>query len=95
MNTGIEIKTAFFPIAWVLFFVKPVIEINDIKVKKPWGTGFFKLPAGVYIVKIHFNYLGAECGANQIRVRLFEGQTVKISYYMPPWIFAKGIMKIK
>ena len=94
MKTGIEIKTGFFPLAWFLYFVKPTIEINGDKHKESWGTKLFPLSPGEYTVKISFPYFGiSECGANEIKVSLAEGQTRKIVYNMPPWMFAKGSLK--
>jgi hypothetical protein len=95
MKTGIEIKTGFFPLAWFLFFVTPTIEINGEKHNKKWGETFFSLPPGEYQVKISFPYFGkAECGANEIKVSLSEGQKRRVTYNMPPWILAKGSIKI-
>lgn len=95
MKTGLEIKTGFFPLAWFLFFVTPTVEINGTKHKDKWGTKFYNLEAGDYTVKISFPYFGkAECGANQINVSLTEGQVRKITYNMPPWMLAKGTIKL-
>ncbi len=95
MSTRLEIKTEFFPLAWFLFFVTPTIEINGEKHKKKWGTTSFDLSPGEYKVKIYFPYIGrAECGANNISVSLSEGDQKRISYYMPPWMFSKGSIKL-
>ena len=94
MKTGLEIKTGFFPLAWFLFFVTPIIEINGEKHKKKWGKTFFSLSPGEYIVKIYFSYMGSKRGANEIKVSLSEGQNRRITYYMPPWMFAKGSIKM-
>ena len=94
-GTGIEIVTGFFPLAWVLYFVTPIIEINGDKHKERWGTKFYPLSPGEYIIKISFPYMGkSECGANEIKVSLTENQQRKIVYNMPPWMFAKGSLKI-
>jgi hypothetical protein len=94
MKTGIEIKTDFFPLAFILFFCTPVIEINEKKHTKSWGKHFFDLEQGEYKVKIYFPYLGmAECGANQIIVNIETGQISKVNYYMPPWMLGAGSIK--
>ena len=94
MKTGIEIKTGFFPLAFILFFCTPVIEINRQKNIKSWGTHFFDLTPGEYVVKIYFPYLFMpECGANQLKVSIVEGQTKRITYNMPPWMLAAGTIK--
>jgi len=94
MKTGLEIKTGFFPLAWFLYFVTPTIEINGEKHKKKWGKIFFSLSPGEYRVKISFPYMGYERGANEINVSLSENQIRKITYNMPPWMFAKGSIKM-
>lgn len=98
MKTGFEIKTGFLPIvplSWGLFFIKPIVEINGQKNKKSWGLHFYDLPSGEYLVKIYFRYMGnSKCGANQINVKIEEGQTKKITYKMPPWMFKKGSIKV-
>jgi len=94
MTTGIIIETEFFPLAFFLFFCTPVIEINGQKNRRTWGTHFFELPPGFYKIKIYFSYLFIpECGANQIKFNISERQIRKVSFNMPPWIFAKGTMK--
>lgn len=91
----LEIKTGFFGLAWFLHFVTPVIEINGQRVKKPWGTSYFELEPGNYTVKIYFSYfVMSQCGANQVSVKLDEGQSKMISYKMPPWMLAKGKMTV-
>lgn len=89
-----NIKTGFFPLAWVLYFCKTVVEKNGEKNTQKWGTHFFELKPGEYNIKIYFPYLFMkECGANQIQLTIVEGQTKKISFYMPPVIFLKGTIK--
>ena len=95
MNTGVDIKTEFFPLAWFLFFVTPTIEINGVKHKQKWGESFFSLTPGEHLVKISFPYFGMnECGANEVKFSITEGQKRKINYNMPPWMFSKGSINI-
>ncbi len=94
MTTSIEIKTGFFPLAWFLYFITPTIEINGEKHKKKWGTTVFNLSPGEYNVKVSFPYMGAERGANEVKVSLAEGENKKITYNMPPWMFSKGSIKV-
>lgn len=95
MKTGLEIKTEFFPLAWFLYFVTPTIEINGEKHHKKWGENYFSLSPGEYQVKISFPYMGkSECGANEIKVSLSEGQIKRITYNMPPFMLAKGTIKM-
>jgi hypothetical protein len=95
MKTGIEIKISFFPLAWFLYFVEPIIEINGVKHKKEWGAHWFDLDAGPQMVRVYFSYMGkAECGLNQIEFELTTNETKTISYYMSPFLFLKGKIKI-
>jgi hypothetical protein len=46
-------------------------------------------------VKIYFRYLfKPECGANEIDVTVVENQVASINYWMPPWMFARGSLKV-
>jgi len=95
METGINVKLKFFPLAWFLFFCTPVVEINGQKNKRPWGKHYFELEPGIYNVKIYFPYImKRECGANRVDVNLKEGQVRDVSFYMPPWMLSKGRMKV-
>ena len=95
MKTRLIIKTSFFPLAWFLYFVTPTIEINGEKHKNKWGENFFDLSPGQYRIKISFPYMfNSECGANEIQVSLRKGESKKIKYYMPPWMFSKGSIKV-
>ena len=89
------VNTDFFGMAWFLYFVTPVIEINGKRMSRPWGTSQFDIDPGDYTVKIFFSYLFmSECGANSVNVRIEEGKSKKVTFYMPPWMMAKGRMKV-
>ncbi|MDG2285739.1 MAG: hypothetical protein P8N43_09440 [Alphaproteobacteria bacterium] len=94
-DTGIEVKVGFFPLAFFLFFCKPRIEINGQVHLKSWGTHYFPVEPGEHTVKIYFGYPGMEqCGANSISVAVNEDETVKVNFYMPPWILSKGSINV-
>lgn len=94
-NGRLEIKTGFFGLAWFLFFVTPVIEIDGKPFKRKWGLSHFDLEPGIHMVKIYFSYfMMSECGANRIRIKVEEGKTKKVNYHMPPWMFAKGRIEL-
>ncbi|XOV68286.1 MAG: hypothetical protein ACFHU9_03730 [Fluviicola sp.] len=95
MNTGLHVKTGFFPLAWILYFVTPTIEINGEKHKKKWGQDSFALDPGEHHVKISFPYMGrAECGANDVTVTLADGETKRIMYGAPFFMFSKGNISV-
>ena len=93
-RTGVEINVKFFPLAFLLLFCTPIIEIDGTPNRRRWGTHFFALEPGSHSIRIYFRYLFmARCGANSINVAVQEGKTSRIKYYMPPFIFAKGSIK--
>jgi hypothetical protein len=96
-NSGtLEIKTGFFPLAFFLFFCTPRIEIDGVVHRRPWGRSKFDVPPGNHRVKIYFHYLfKPECGANEIDVTVGDGQVASIKYWMPPWMFARGSLKVE
>lgn len=95
MNTAIHVNTSFFPLAWILYMCTPVIEIDGEKNSRKWGTHSFEVSPGEHTVKIYFPYMWrSECGANQTTVNVPEGGAVNISYNMPPWMFAKGKIRV-
>ncbi len=95
LRGSIQITTDFFGMAWFLYFVTPIIELDGHSIKRDWGTNSFDLDEGEYVVKIFFPYFFmTQCGANQVKVKIESGKTTKLSYYMPPWMFSKGRMKI-
>ncbi len=92
--TGIEVRVRFFPLGWFLYFCTPTIVVDGTAYPKGWGTHFFQLPPGRHTLKVFFRYLFIrECGANARDVMVEQGQVSKVSYYMLPWMLAKGIMR--
>ena len=95
MKTKLEIKLGFFPLAFFLFACTPVIEIDGEKNSKSWGKHYFELTPGQYKIKIYFPYAGmSECGANEVTIDIQEGIKRRVSYYMWPWMFAKGSINV-
>jgi hypothetical protein len=95
-ESGIEVKAGFFPLAFFLFFCSPRIVIDGGEpVIKSWGTHWFPVAPGSHRVKVYFKYMGmAECGANERTVEVPPGQTVPVTFYMWPWMFSPGSMKV-
>jgi hypothetical protein len=94
-NGALEIKTGFFPLAFFLFFCTPTIEIDGVPQRRSWGRSKIEVAPGTHRVKIYFRYLfKPECGANEIDVTVAEHQVASINYWMPPWMFARGSLKV-
>lgn len=95
-STGLQVKTGFFPLAFFLFFCRPVIVIDGQAQKTSWGTQVFPVAPGQHTVKIFFRYMWmAECGANAITVGVEPGKITRISYFMPPLMTAPGSLKLE
>ena len=93
--TGVEIKTGFFPLAFLLFMCTPRIEIDGRVNLRPWGTHFFELPPGPHTIRVYFRYLWmGHCGDNSVSVNVPAGRAVRVNYNMPPWMLAKGSMTV-
>jgi len=94
-STGIRVTLRFFPLAFLLLFCTPVVVINGVTYRLSWGTHYFDLTPGQYHVKIFFPYLFLpECGANSVAFELHQGVVRTVSFYMWPWVFAKGSMSV-
>ncbi len=94
-KTGVEVKTGFFWLAFIFFFCTPRIEIDQAVHKKYWGRHFFELSPGEHQVTVYFVYLfKPRCGENSITVTVAPDTVTHIRYFMPPWIFVKGSLKV-
>jgi hypothetical protein len=94
-ETGIEVSTGFFPLAWILLFCTPRIAIDDRVRKRPWGTYFFPVAPGRHDVEIWFPYLfSQQCGKNSQRVDVEAGATTRVSFFMWPLMFLSGSMNV-
>jgi hypothetical protein len=94
-ETGIEVSTSFFPLAWIFLFCTPRIAIEDRVRKRPWGTYFFPVPPGRYRVEIWFAYLfWQECGKNSRNVDVEPGEVTRVSYFMWPFVLMSGSMNV-
>ena len=93
-QTGIEVTTGFFPLAFILFLCTPRVVVDGTVYMRPWGAAFFALPPGPHTIRVFFKYLFMnECGANTITVNVQPGQVTRVKYNMPPWMFARGSLK--
>jgi hypothetical protein len=95
-ETGVEVTTKFFPLAFLFYLCTPRIEIDDKVHVRSWGTHFFPLRPGRHTVRIYFPYLFMpECGANQVEVKVRPGEVTLVTYDMPAWMFAAGSLRVR
>jgi hypothetical protein len=93
-DTGIEVTTSFFPLAWILYLCTPRIEVDGEVFIKPWGTHFIPLDPGRYDISIYFPYLFmSRCGEARIRIKLRAGEVARIEFWMPPWMMMGGSIR--
>jgi hypothetical protein len=92
--TGIEVEMRHNPMAFLLFFTRPTVEIDGRPNRTRWGRQFFPASAGLHTVTVYFGYMGRkETGKNSISVDVAENQVTRIEFKMPSWMFAKGKMR--
>ena len=89
--TGVSVNLRFFPLAFLLYFCTPTVNINGVVQSCPWGNHYFELQPGVYQIRISFPYIfSSECGANSVEISLQYGEVRTVNYYMWPIIFLPG-----
>jgi len=92
----IEVKTGFFPLAFLFFFCTPQIDIDGKMQKRRWGTHRFKVPVGRHRVTIWFAYLFmSRCGENSVEVDVGASTVRRVHFNMPPLIFMPGTIRVR
>jgi hypothetical protein len=91
-QSGIAVTTKFFPLAFLLYFFKPKMHIDDgIAVQQPWGTHFFPVEPGRHSVRCYVPYLWYRTmGDNSTWVDVAPGQVVDVRWKSPWLVFLKG-----
>ena len=82
MNSGLEVNTKFFPLQWMLFLVKPTVEINGQPYSVPWGKQFAPLAPGNYHVKIFFPWMG-QGGVAETQIQVLQSRGHGLEYNAP------------
>jgi hypothetical protein len=94
-QTGIEVVTSFFPLAFLLLLCSPTVVINGHPVQHGGATRFYDLQPGQYHISIFFSYMGmSQCGRADVGVTLQPGEWRRVSFYMWPWMFAPGSISV-
>ncbi|MFZ6050735.1 hypothetical protein [Halocola ammonii] len=95
VRSGIHVKTSFYPLAWLMFFCTPKIEVNGETSAHDWGMTFFELAPGNHKVRVYVPYfLNRYCGDNDINVNIKEGEIRTVSFKMPIILLAKGRIEV-
>ena len=95
-GTGILLKVEYFPLGFFLFFCRPTVVINGCPLRLGWGRHFLPADPGTHTIEVFFRYLWKpRCGANSVAARVTQGLATRVSFYMWPWMFAKGSLKVE
>ena len=93
LQTGIDLKTGFFPLAWFLYFCSPVIEIDGEPTKLSWGSRFVPAAPGTHEVEVYYNYLFGPASRATITVEVPEQGAVQLVYSAPILVFMAGNLR--
>jgi hypothetical protein len=93
---GIVVNTQFFPLAWVLFFVKPKIAVDGKEMQAPaWGRTHLPARPGQHHVHVHVPYfLPPKLGPADATVDVRPGQVAELEYKAPMWAFSAGSLGV-
>jgi hypothetical protein len=91
----LEMKTSFFPLAFILLMCTPVITINGYPQARPWGTHYFDLAASQYQVNVHFPYMFMDrAGPAAMVIPIYAGHVTQVSYEAPFFMMSGGTMRV-
>ena len=91
----LDITTSFFPLAWILHFITPRIEINGHPQNRPWGRSVIPLQPGQYQVTVSFPYIFRDrCGPATAVVPIYAGHATVVTYEAPFFTFSNGTMRV-
>jgi len=95
-QTGIRITAKFFPLMWILFFIKPHMGVDGSDVQGAWNTPtFIPTAPGQHTVVTYFPYfIPRQAGKGTVTVDVAPGQVVDVTYKAPWVVFFKGKMKV-
>ncbi len=93
---GIVVNTQFFPLAWVLFFVKPKIFLDGQQMPAAgWGRTHLPARAGQHHVHVHVPYfLPPKLGPADAMADVRPGQVAELEYKAPVWSFSPGSLGV-
>ena len=94
--SGLCVKADFFFLQWMLFLVKPVVNINGYAQEVPWGQPVvFPMPPGNHQVKVHFPWIFREGNPAHAWVPVHMGYVTDLKYGTSFFIFMDGDLTIQ
>jgi hypothetical protein len=93
---GIAVNTQFFPLAWVLFFVKPKVAVDGQEIPvSGWGRTHVPARPGQHHVHVYVPYfLPPKMGPADARADVRPGQVAELEYKAPIWAFSAGSLGV-
>jgi hypothetical protein len=92
--SGLEIRTSFMPLQWLLYFFAPKVAVNGVEYPLAWGTRLAPFPPGHYHVRVWVPYMFGPFGTAEAQVPIYEGQATTISYTAPMFMFSGGTLTV-
>jgi len=93
---GIAVDTQFFPLAFLLFFVKPKIAIDGQETTvAAWGRTVLPARPGQHQVHVHVPYfLPPKLGPADATADVRPGQVAELEYKAPMFAFSPGSLGV-
>jgi hypothetical protein len=93
---GIVVNTQFFPLAWLLFFLKPKIAVDGQEMPvSGWGRTHVPARPGQHHVHVHVPYfLPSKLGPADATADVRPGQVTELEYKAPLWSFSAGSLGV-
>jgi hypothetical protein len=93
---GIAVNTQFFPLAWVLFFVKPKVAVDGQEIPvSGWGRTHVPARPGQHRVHVYVPYfLPPKMGPADATADVRPGQVAELEYKAPIWAFSAGSLGV-
>jgi hypothetical protein len=91
--SAIAVTAKFLPLAFIFYFIKPVLEIDGYRVPARWGENTVPVQPGRHQVHVHVPYfLPPRVGPADATVDVAPGQSVPLEYRTPLVVFMRGAM---
>lgn len=90
-HTGVQLKTSFFFLAFILFLFPPTVVVNGYEQKISWGSTWLPLQPGSYRLEVFFRYLffGA-VARSAVDIVVHPGQVQQWQWKAPWFVWSKG-----
>jgi hypothetical protein len=90
MTANVEIDLGFFPLLWMLLFVRPRLSIDGVVEKSRWAKHSIELAPGRHVIEAWFLWLlpGQVCHGSTV-IEVVPGRSYKLRY-RPTWPLVAG-----